>query len=164
MRRLFRALSTLALLAAVAAFGHELQLSASEPTYRIVALGELWAWLHANSLIGLQAAIEGASPWLWRAIALPILMGPAWAFALGLGIVLRVLGGRAHPRTTTASVGDAARLRRGLQQLVRTRARRKPGATSATTEPKRPSPEPATPDRSRGTPQSRREPTVIRRS
>lgn len=162
MRRLFRALSTLALLAAVAAFGHELQLSASGPTYRIVALGELWAWLHANSLIGMQAAIEGASPWLWRAIALPILMGPAWAFALGLGIVLRVLGGPVRRGTTIAKIGDAARLRRGLQQLVRTRALQKARAASAAIEPERPSSEPAAPDRSRVVPQQRREPTVIR--
>ncbi len=102
IRWLFRTLGTLALLAAAAAFGNELQLAASAPTYRIVPLGELWAWLHANSLIGLQATIESTSPWLWHTSTLPILMGPAWAFPLGLGIVLRMIGGRARRRATPA--------------------------------------------------------------
>ncbi len=44
----------------------------------MLALGTLWARLHANSLVGLQALIEKSlGPGLWPPV-LQVLLAPAW--------------------------------------------------------------------------------------
>lgn len=77
------------LLAALAAFGHEVFSAVGEGGYRLIAAGELWARADGNSLVGFQALIEkNAPPWLWSDIVLPVLLGPAWAIPLVPGLLL----------------------------------------------------------------------------
>jgi hypothetical protein len=89
---LCRLIASLLLLAALGLFAYEVFGAISSGHYELVAGGKLWASIHANSLVGFQALIEkNLSPWLWREILLPILLGPAWAIAAAPGILLAII-------------------------------------------------------------------------
>ncbi len=94
-----RAIATVLLLAALAAFGHEIYHAVGDG-YRFIAAGELWARADGNSLVGFQALIEkNAKPWLWSDIVLPVLLAPAWAVPLAPGaLLLLACRRRAHRR------------------------------------------------------------------
>jgi hypothetical protein len=67
-------------------------------TYAVVALGEIWYNIHANSEVGLQAFVEKSiSPALWTNVIVPLLSLPAW-LVLGLpgGILLLLFRHRRH--------------------------------------------------------------------
>ncbi len=160
IRWLLRTISRLTLLAAVATFGNELYQAASGPGYRIIPLGKLWASLNANSLIGLQAAIEGTSTWLWRTIVLPILLGPAWAIPLGVSLVLFLFAGRARRRADPAYGRAIAGVTRALRQHASARRAARP-ANAAPAEAR--SPDVAVPPAPRSDSRPGREPTIIRR-
>ncbi|MDP6475824.1 MAG: hypothetical protein QF449_16615 [Alphaproteobacteria bacterium] len=84
-----RIVASLFLLAALGLFAYEIVGALGAGGYDLIAGGELWARLHANSLVGFQALIEKhISPWLWGEIILPILLAPAWAIATAPGLVL----------------------------------------------------------------------------
>ena len=60
--------------------------------YRFAAVGEIWAGIDANSLVGFGAVVEKSiSPALWSEVLVPLLSQPAW-LALGApGALLVVL-------------------------------------------------------------------------
>ena len=60
--------------------------------YRTAAVGEIWAGIHANSLVGFGAIVEKSiSPELWSEVLVPLLSQPAW-LVLGVpGVVLAAL-------------------------------------------------------------------------
>ena len=87
-----RSIAVVFLLAALGLFAYEIVGAISGGSYDLISGGKIWASIHANSLVGFQALIEkNVSPWLWREIILPILLGPAWAIAAVPGLVLAVL-------------------------------------------------------------------------
>ncbi len=80
------------LLSALGLFTYEIVGALSGGRYALVAGGELWARIHANSLVGFQGLIEkNISPWLWREIVLPALLAPAWAIAVLPGLLFALL-------------------------------------------------------------------------
>lgn len=87
-----RIVAGLLLLAALGLFAYEIVGAISGGGYDLIAGGELWASIHANSLVGFGALIEkNISPWLWGEIIVPILLAPAWAIAVVPGLVLAIL-------------------------------------------------------------------------
>ena len=87
-----RIVASLFLLAALGLFAYEIVGAISGGGYDLIAGGELWASIHANSLVGFGALIEkNISPWLWGEIIVPILLAPAWAIAVVPGLVLAIL-------------------------------------------------------------------------
>ncbi len=87
-----RSVAILFLLAALGLFAYEIVGAISGGGYDLIAGGELWADIHANSLVGFGALIEkNISPWLWGEIIVPILLAPAWAIAVVPGLVLAIL-------------------------------------------------------------------------
>ena len=87
-----RSVAILFLLAALGLFAYEIVGAISGGGYDLIAGGELWANIHANSLVGFGALIEkNISPWLWGEIIVPILLAPAWAIAVVPGLVLAIL-------------------------------------------------------------------------
>ena len=115
MRALFRLLSTICFFAALAGFGLEVSNAIEIGRYEFIPLGQVWAEINANSLIGLQTGIEGTWPHLWRDIVLPILLGPVWAAPLGLWFLLRLLGRRPGPKSRSRQPERAKRLLGALQ-------------------------------------------------
>ena len=74
---------------AVAAAGHEGFGWLQSGSYRMFALGELWAAIDRASLSLFQAAIQRhVSPWLWEAVILRILLAPAWLVLIVPGAAL----------------------------------------------------------------------------
>ena len=64
--------------------------------YDAMASGELWAGLHANSLVGFGAIVEQRiSPWLWFEVFVPLLSLPLW---LVLGAPGALLAWNYRPR------------------------------------------------------------------
>ena len=60
--------------------------------YRTAAVGEIWAGIHTNSLVGIGAIVEKSiSPELWSEVLVPLLSQPAWLVLGAPGIVLAVL-------------------------------------------------------------------------
>lgn len=136
MRALFRLVGTLLIFAAIAGFGLELSNALESGHYAFIPLGEVWADLHANSLVGLQAAIEQGSPGLWQDVVLPILFWPVWAAPLGLGLILRLIGRRTRPRTTASGRAQIQRLVGLLQNTDIAALRRQLRAKAAASTPK----------------------------
>jgi len=88
---LCRTIAVLFLIATLGLFAYEIVGVIIGGSYNSLASGELWARVHANSLVGFQALIEkNTFPWLWREVLLPILLAPAWAITAlpGLFIIL----------------------------------------------------------------------------
>lgn len=82
-------------LALVAAGAFVAQLMAWLAGSGSLSLGELWAGIHANSLVGLQALVEKSlSPSLWPPM-LQVLLVPAW---LVFGVLAAVLLLLCRPR------------------------------------------------------------------
>jgi len=87
-----RSIAVFLLLAALGLFAYEIVGAIASSGYTLVAGGELWVGIHANSLVGFQALIEkNISPWLWREVVLPILLAPAWAIAGVPGVLFALL-------------------------------------------------------------------------
>ena len=87
-----RIVASLLLLTALGLFAYEIVGAISGGGYDLIAGGELWSRIHANSLVGFNALIEkNISPWLWGEIIVPILLAPAWAIAVMPGLVLAIL-------------------------------------------------------------------------
>ena len=66
-------------------------------------LGDWWSYLHRNSLLLLQPAIERhiephVGQWLWDPLVLAILTAPAWLVLGTPGLTLLLLGRRRAPR------------------------------------------------------------------
>ncbi|MGD9536429.1 MAG: hypothetical protein AB7P52_09610 [Alphaproteobacteria bacterium] len=99
IRWLLDRLALLCLLVTLGVVGNELwQAATAGLGYRVIPLWELWGAIHEESLDGVQVQVEGTSPWLWRTIVLPILLGPAWAVPLGLALLFRILAAFAPRR------------------------------------------------------------------
>ena len=87
-----RIVASLLLLIVLGLFAYEIVGALSDGGYELIAGGELWASIHANSLVGFGSLIEkSVSPWLWGEIIVPILLAPAWAIAAVPGFVLAIL-------------------------------------------------------------------------
>ncbi|MEM9147114.1 MAG: hypothetical protein AAGC57_13035 [Pseudomonadota bacterium] len=70
----------------------------SSGPFRLSALGEWWAWLHRDSLLLLQPAIERhIAPFLWDPVMLSLL---EWPLAIELAVLAAVtyLGARRRGR------------------------------------------------------------------
>ena len=90
---MFRFLAMFVLLVALAALAVDLYSSLSnDGIIRLAALGEWWAWIHRDSLLLLQPAIERyISPVLWDPGIQTVLEWPAVADLAGLAAIFWVL-------------------------------------------------------------------------
>lgn len=67
--------------------------------YTSLSLGDLWAMIDANSLVGLQALIEkDIDPDLWLDVGLPLLGCPLWAITALVSAVLLLVRRRRRSR------------------------------------------------------------------
>jgi hypothetical protein len=77
---IFRVLGYLLAIIAVAAVGYEAWQAVANDGWKIIALGQLWFTLDAQSLSVSQAGIQRyVAPWLWEPIITTILLWPGWA-------------------------------------------------------------------------------------
>ena len=90
---MFRALAVLFFLLGLIALAVDLSSSLStDGTIRLAALGEWWVWIHRDSLLLLQAAVERhISPALWSPGIQTVLEWPAAADSAGLGAIFWLL-------------------------------------------------------------------------
>ena len=159
MRPLFRLLATICFFAALAGFGLEVSNAVEIDRYEFIPLGEVWADINANSLIGLQTGVEAAWPWLWREIVVPILLGPVWAAPLGLWFLLRLLGRRPGPKSRSRQPERVRRLLSALQNTDVAALQRQLQARVAKVTPQAPSPQvPAAPTKQGNAPVARTAP------
>lgn len=99
---MIRLVGTIVLAAAAASAAYDAFALFTGRADRAAKVGEWWSYLHRNSLLLLQPAIERhveptLGSWLWDPVMLTILTSPAW-LALGiLGLVLLLLGGKRGP-------------------------------------------------------------------
>ncbi len=67
--------------------------------FSATTIGDLWAMIHANSLVGLQALIEkNVDPDLWLHVILPVLKCPLWIITLVVSVLLLLTGRRRESR------------------------------------------------------------------
>lgn len=59
---------------------------------RMTSLADLSATLFKDKAGALQGSVEGAAPWLWHILGLPLTLAPASLIGLGLGAALLWLG------------------------------------------------------------------------
>jgi hypothetical protein len=79
---------------AVAAAGYEAFQAVSNDGWKMIALGELWFKLDAQSLSVSQAGIQRyVAPWLWEPVITTILLWPGWA-VFGVPALLLMWAGR----------------------------------------------------------------------
>jgi hypothetical protein len=90
---MFRALAMLFFLLALIAMAVDFYSSLSaDGIIRLAALGEWWAWIHRDSLLLLQPAVERhISPALWDPGIQTVLEWPAVADLAGLGAIFLLL-------------------------------------------------------------------------
>ena len=90
---MFRALAVLFILLGLIALAVDLYSSQSaDGIIRLAALGEWWAWIHRDSLLMLQPAVERhISPALWDPGIQTLLEWPAAADLAGLGAIFWLL-------------------------------------------------------------------------
>ena len=66
--------------------------AATYAVYQTAAVGEIWAGIHTNSLVGFGAVVEKSiSPELWSEVLVPLLSQPAWLVLGAPGVVLAAL-------------------------------------------------------------------------
>tara|TARA_Y100001936_G_scaffold66076_1_gene64992 strand:- start:22818 stop:23132 length:315 start_codon:yes stop_codon:yes gene_type:complete len=93
-----RVIGYIFLVLAVAAAGYEAWQAVANGGWKMVALGELWFKLDAQSLSVSQAGIQRyVAPWLWEPVITTILLWPGWA-VFGVPGLLLVWTGRRRRR------------------------------------------------------------------
>lgn len=93
-----RVLGWLMLVAAMAAAAVELLRALRDGAWEVFALGEAWAAIDANSLVGFGAFVEKSlSPALWSKVLVPALALPLWGYLAVVGGALVYLC-RRRPR------------------------------------------------------------------
>ena len=91
---IFRVLGYLLAIIAVAAVGYEAWQAVANDGWKIIALGQLWFTVDAQSLSVSQAGIQRyVAPWLWEPIITTILLWPGWA-VFGVSASLLIWVGR----------------------------------------------------------------------
>ena len=94
-----RILGYLLAIIAVAAAGYEAWQSVGNGSWKIIALGELWFTLDAQSLSVSQAGIQRyVAPWLWEPVITTILLWPGWAVFGGPAVLLMWVGRKRKKR------------------------------------------------------------------
>jgi hypothetical protein len=89
-----RFLGYLLAIIAVAAAGYESWQAVANDGWKMIALGELWFTLDAQSLSVSQAGIQRyVAPWLWEPVITTILLWPGWA-VFGVPALLLLWFGR----------------------------------------------------------------------
>lgn len=89
-----RFLGYLLAIIAVAAVGYEAWQAVANDGWKMIALGELWFTLDAQSLSVSQAGIQRyVAPWLWEPVITTILLWPGWAVS-GVPALLLIWVGR----------------------------------------------------------------------
>jgi hypothetical protein len=90
---IFRVLAALFLILGLVALGGDIYVSLTgDGVIRLQALGEWWAWIHRDSLLMLQPAIERhISPALWDPGIQTLLVWPAVADLVGLAAIFWLL-------------------------------------------------------------------------
>ncbi|WP_375463565.1 PetM family of cytochrome b6f complex subunit 7 [uncultured Methylobacterium sp.] len=91
-RFLSRLLGFLLLAAGFVALVYDGARSVANNGLRITPLSELLFTLFKDRASALQGTVEGAAPWLWSALVLPLTLAPAALLGLGLGAALLWLG------------------------------------------------------------------------
>jgi len=87
-----RALGWLFLVAALAAAAVEVFRALRDGLWEVFALGEAWASVDANSLVGFGAFVEKSiSPALWSGVFVPALSAPLWLYCAILGALFLYL-------------------------------------------------------------------------
>ncbi|MBE7199810.1 MAG: PetM family of cytochrome b6f complex subunit 7 [Parafilimonas terrae] len=59
---------------------------------RVTSVADVMTALFKDKAGALQTNVEGAAPWLWHILGLPLTLAPACLVALGIGAVLLWLG------------------------------------------------------------------------
>jgi hypothetical protein len=71
--------------------------SIADRSFYFTTVENIWAWVHQDSLLALQPAIERHAPFLWDPLMRTILASPG-SLALGtLGAILILLGRKKKP-------------------------------------------------------------------
>jgi hypothetical protein len=87
-----RILGLLLIAAALGLAGWEAVGYFSDGTWRLIPVGQVWAWIHRPSLLALQPGVERyISPALWDDVIFPIIRAPAWAALGALGAIMLAL-------------------------------------------------------------------------
>lgn len=98
--RLGRVLGWLFVAVALAVLAADVMAWRQSGSWRLAALGELWAQLHRNSLLLAEPAIDRhVWPGLWQSAVVPILLAPAAPVLALPGLVLLLLCRRRRRRS-----------------------------------------------------------------
>jgi hypothetical protein len=96
-RFLFRFLGLWIFAAGFVFFVYDGTKSIADRSLYFTKAGDVWAWVHQESLLRLQPAIEHHVPWLWDPVLATLLAAPA-SLMLGLvGTLLILLGRKKKP-------------------------------------------------------------------
>jgi hypothetical protein len=73
-------------------FAYDVWVFLNSGAVRLTALGQLWYWIHPSSLNLSQAVVERyLHPFLWDPIIIHVLLAPAAAVFLAIGIALALI-------------------------------------------------------------------------
>jgi hypothetical protein len=73
-------------------FAYDVWVFLNSGAVRLTALGQLWYWIHPGSLNLVQAVVERyIHPFLWDPIIINVLLAPAAALFVGIGILFALL-------------------------------------------------------------------------
>jgi hypothetical protein len=97
IRFLFRFLGLWMIAGAFVFFVYDGTKSIADRMLYFTKVSEFWAWVHQDSLLALQPAIERHLAWLWDPVVVTVLAAPA-SLVLGvLGTFLILLGRKKKP-------------------------------------------------------------------
>ena len=92
LRFLARLLGLLPMAAGFVALVYDGARSIANNAVRMTSLADVIAALFKDKAGALQTNVEGAAPWLWHILGLPLTLAPACLVGLGFGAVLLWLG------------------------------------------------------------------------
>jgi hypothetical protein len=97
IRFLFRFLGLWMIAGAFVFFVYDGTKSIADRMLYFTKVSEFWAWVHQDSLLALQPAIERHFAWLWDPVVVTVLAAPASLVLGTLGTVLILFGRKKKP-------------------------------------------------------------------
>jgi len=96
-RFLFRFLGLWMFAAGFVFFVYDGTKSIADRSLYFTKASDVWAWVHQDSLLRVQPAIENHVPWLWDPIITTVLGAPASLLLAILGTLLILMGRKKKP-------------------------------------------------------------------